>query len=143
MEAQKRQSLFNVIDLLAGWKIDLIFRKSRPFSEEEFGRRQQVVLQGFAIFAASAEDVVVAKLEWAGTISPAHRGRCRNSRNALGFPGPRIFGKMDPGTGAGDAMERRAARGWDVSLTLDQILRYDRALQKKFDWALQRACRML
>ncbi|MGO9561402.1 MAG: hypothetical protein ACLPPV_02020 [Candidatus Korobacteraceae bacterium] len=143
LEAQKRQSLFNVIDLLAGWKIDLIFRKSRPFSEEEFGRRQQVVLQGFAIFAASAEDVVVAKLEWAGTISPAHRGRCRNSRNALGFPGPRIFGKMDPGTGAGDAMERRAARGWDVSLTLDQILRYDRALQKKFDWALQRACRML
>ena len=65
LEAQKRQSLFNVIDLLAGWKIDLIFRKSRPFSEEEFGRRKQVVLEGFAIFAASAEDVVVAKLEWA------------------------------------------------------------------------------
>ncbi len=65
LEAQKRQSLFNVIDLLTGWKIDLIFRKSRPFSEEEFGRRKQVLLQGFAIFAASAEDVVVAKLEWA------------------------------------------------------------------------------
>jgi hypothetical protein len=65
LEARKHQSLFNVIDLLRGWKIDLIFRKSRPFSEEEFGRRQQVVLQGFAIFAASAEDVVVAKLEWA------------------------------------------------------------------------------
>jgi len=65
LEARTRQSLFNVIDLLTGWKIDLIFRKSRPFSEEEFGRRKQVVLQGFAIFAASAEDVVVAKLEWA------------------------------------------------------------------------------
>ena len=65
LEARRRQSLFNVIDLLTGWKIDLIFRKSRPFSEEEFGRRKQVVLQGFAIFAASAEDVVVAKLEWA------------------------------------------------------------------------------
>ena len=65
LEARKRQSLFNVIDLLTGWKIDLIFRKSRPFSEEEFGRRRQVVLQGFSIFAASAEDVVVAKLEWA------------------------------------------------------------------------------
>ena len=65
LEAQERQSLFNVIDLLTGWKIDLIFRKSRPFSEEEFGRRQQVVLQDFAIFAASAEDVVIAKLEWA------------------------------------------------------------------------------
>jgi len=65
LDAQKRQSLFNVIDLSAGWKVDLIFRKSRPFSEEEFGRRKQVVLQGFVIFAASAEDVVVAKLEWA------------------------------------------------------------------------------
>lgn len=35
-EAQRRQSLFNVIDLLTGWKIDFIFRKSRPFSEQEF-----------------------------------------------------------------------------------------------------------
>ncbi|MGA3319040.1 MAG: hypothetical protein ABSC64_21700 [Candidatus Korobacteraceae bacterium] len=65
LQARKRQSLFNVIDLLTGWKIDLIFRKSRPFNVEEFGRRKQVVLQGFSIFAASAEDVVVAKLEWA------------------------------------------------------------------------------
>ncbi len=65
LEAQKQRSLFNVIDMLTGWKIDLIFRKSRPFSEEEFGRRKQVVVQGFAIFAASAEDVAVAKLEWA------------------------------------------------------------------------------
>ena len=65
LEAQKRQSLFNVIDLLTGWKIDLIFRKSRPFSKEEFARRKQFILQGFAIFAASAEDVVIAKLEWA------------------------------------------------------------------------------
>jgi len=65
LEAQQRQSLFNVIDLLTGWKIDFIFRKSRPFSRQEFDRRQQIVLQGFSIFAASAEDVVVAKLEWA------------------------------------------------------------------------------
>ncbi len=65
LQARERQSLFNVIDLLTGWKIDLIFRKSRPFSEEEFERRQPVVLQGFTIFVASAEDVVVAKLEWA------------------------------------------------------------------------------
>jgi hypothetical protein len=50
LEARKRQSLFNVIDLLRDSKIDLIFRKSCPFSEEEFGRRKQVVLQGFAIF---------------------------------------------------------------------------------------------
>jgi hypothetical protein len=65
LAAHERESIFNVIDLIAGWKIDLIFRKSRPFSREEFARRQLVNLQGLPLFVASAEDVVVAKLEWA------------------------------------------------------------------------------
>lgn len=65
LEAQRRQSLFNVVDMATGWKIDLIIRKSRAFSEEEFGRRQRVNLQDIALFVASAEDVVVSKLEWA------------------------------------------------------------------------------
>jgi hypothetical protein len=65
LEAHRRESLFNVIDLTTGWKIDLIFRKSRPFSREEFGRRQLVNLQGLRLFVASAEDVVISKLEWA------------------------------------------------------------------------------
>jgi hypothetical protein len=64
LEAHKRQSLFNVIDLATGWKIDLIIRKSRGFSEEEFRRRQQVTLQDLRLFVASAEDIVIAKLEW-------------------------------------------------------------------------------
>jgi len=56
--------LFNVIDLASGWKIDLIIRKSRAFSQEEFHRRQRVDLQTLSLYVASAEDVVVAKLEW-------------------------------------------------------------------------------
>jgi hypothetical protein len=64
LEAHKRQSLFNVIDLATGWKIDLIIRKSRAFSQEEFGRRQLVTVQGLPLFVASAEDVVITKLEW-------------------------------------------------------------------------------
>src|SRR5258705_8796072 len=35
LEAHRRKSLFNVIDLATGWKIDLIIRKARAFSEEE------------------------------------------------------------------------------------------------------------
>jgi len=66
LEALHRESLFNVIDMATGWKIDLIFRKSRPFSQEEFGRRQFVNIQGLHLFVASAEDVIIAKLEWAG-----------------------------------------------------------------------------
>jgi hypothetical protein len=64
LEAHQRQSLFNVIDLATGWKIDLVIRKSRAFSEEEFRRRQRVILQDVPLFVASAEDVVVSKLEW-------------------------------------------------------------------------------
>jgi hypothetical protein len=65
LEAHKRQSMFNVIDLATGWKIDLIIRKSRAFSQEEFSRRQRVSLHDVPIFVASAEDVVISKLEWA------------------------------------------------------------------------------
>jgi hypothetical protein len=49
LESHRRVSLFNVIDLSTGWKIDLIFRKSRSFSEREFSRRQLVDLQGLRL----------------------------------------------------------------------------------------------
>src|SRR5690348_6395223 len=65
LEALRQESLFNVIDGISGWKIDLILRKSRPFSQEEFLRRQRVSFHGVELFVASAEDVIIAKLEWA------------------------------------------------------------------------------
>jgi hypothetical protein len=64
LDAHKRESLFNVIDLATGWKIDLIIRKSRAFSLEEFARRRRVEVLGLPLFVASAEDVAIAKLEW-------------------------------------------------------------------------------
>jgi hypothetical protein len=65
LEAHQRQSLFNVVDLLTGWKIDFIICKARAFSEEEFRRRSRIHLQGLSLFVASPEDVVLSKLEWA------------------------------------------------------------------------------
>ncbi len=65
LEAHQRQSMFNLIDQATGWKIDLIIRKSRPYSHEEFRRRQRVSLHDVPLFVASAEDVIVSKLEWA------------------------------------------------------------------------------
>jgi hypothetical protein len=64
LQALHRQSMFNVIDLGQGWKIDLIIRKTRAFSQEEFKRRQDVNVQGLPLFVASPEDVIIAKLEW-------------------------------------------------------------------------------
>src|SRR5262249_19387714 len=48
--AHQRESMFNVIDLKTGWKIDMIVRKSRPFSQTEFDRRQAVNIQGTQLF---------------------------------------------------------------------------------------------
>ncbi len=63
LEAYRGRSMFNVIDILTGWKIDLIIRKSRAFSREEFERRKLIDVQGLQLFIASA-DVAIAKLEW-------------------------------------------------------------------------------
>ncbi len=64
-DAYERESLFNVVDYASGWKIDFICRKARPFSHEEFARRAQHRLAEKMVFVASAEDVVLSKLEWA------------------------------------------------------------------------------
>lgn len=64
LEALHRESMFNVIDLADGWKIDLIMRKTRAFSQEEFNRRQVADLRGLSLFVTSPEDLIVAKLEW-------------------------------------------------------------------------------
>ncbi len=65
LAAYGTEGMFNVIDLASGWKIDFIIRKSRPFSRAEFERRRTVDLLGSTLWVASAEDVVIAKLEWA------------------------------------------------------------------------------
>ncbi|MGE0547888.1 MAG: hypothetical protein AB7O24_02655 [Kofleriaceae bacterium] len=64
-EALVRRSQFNVIDFDTGWKIDLIIRKARAFSVEEFRRRHEAELLGVRVFVATVEDSIVAKLEWA------------------------------------------------------------------------------
>ena len=65
LDAHRRQSLFNVVDFASGWKVDLICRKGRPFSITEFDRRSPRDFGGRRVFLASAEDVLLAKLEWA------------------------------------------------------------------------------
>lgn len=65
LEAEREQSQFNVLDMETGWKVDFIIRKSRPFSREEFERRIFLVVAGVEMAVATAEDVLVAKLEWA------------------------------------------------------------------------------
>lgn len=65
MEALRYESQFNVLDMVTGWKVDLIPRKRRAFSEAEFARRSRLDVMGVSTYVASVEDVIVAKLEWA------------------------------------------------------------------------------
>jgi hypothetical protein len=64
-EALAHRTQFNVIDPSTGWKADLLIRKDRPFSREEFARKQEVELPTGSAFLATAEDTIIAKLEWA------------------------------------------------------------------------------
>lgn len=62
--ALRERTQFNAIGD-GGAKVDFIIRKDRAFSTEEFGRRRRVDLLGTPGFIVSAEDLIIAKLEWA------------------------------------------------------------------------------
>lgn len=64
-EALARRSSFNVIEHATGWKVDLLVRKDRPFSRTELERRFRAPLLGRPTPIATAEDTIIAKLEWA------------------------------------------------------------------------------
>jgi hypothetical protein len=79
-EAWIYERIFNIIHLETGLKIDLIIRKSRAFSLEEFSRRRLEPFLGSKYWFASPEDVILAKLEWAKTGESE-----RQFRDALGI----------------------------------------------------------
>lgn len=62
--ALRDRSQFNVLDLRTGWKLDLIIVKDRPFSRVEMERRIAIDLLGVRTSIATAEDVILSKLEW-------------------------------------------------------------------------------
>ncbi len=65
-DALRGRRLFNVIDPESAFKVDLIVRKERPFSREEFARRERRDLgRGLTASIATPEDTILSKLEWA------------------------------------------------------------------------------
>lgn len=65
LDALDTRGLFNVVDVESGWKIDLVIRKDRAFSREEFARRIELTLAGVRLPVVTIEDLILAKLEWA------------------------------------------------------------------------------
>lgn len=87
-DALRRRSQFNVIDMATGWKVDLIVRRARRFSAEEFERRVPAELLGVSVFVATAEDTIIAKLEWA-KMSGSEK-QLRDVRGILDVRGPSL-----------------------------------------------------
>jgi hypothetical protein len=63
-EALRSRSTFYIVDLATAWRVDLIVQKDRPFSRTELARRVRLQLHGIPVYVASAEDTIVAELEW-------------------------------------------------------------------------------
>jgi hypothetical protein len=103
-DALRRRSMFNIIDLKEGWKADLIIRKDRPFSVEEFQRRKIGTLQDRPMPVASAEDIILSKLEW-NTITPSDR-QLQDALNVALVQGPKL--------------DKAYLRKWAPSLGLEQ-----------------------
>jgi len=63
-EAIHHTTLFNIIHLKSGFKIDFWVRKDDPHSRLAFSRRQPIDLFGHKAFLISVEDLILAKLVW-------------------------------------------------------------------------------
>jgi hypothetical protein len=102
-DAFRDRGMFNLIDHVTGWKIDFIFRRHRAFSAEEFGRRASVLLLGIDVQMASAEDTIIAKLEW----SKMSGGSERQRRDVAGIIAT-----------VGDMLDRAYLEHWLTALEL-------------------------
>ena len=101
LDALKRRSQFNIIDLATGWKVDLVIRRARAFSVEEMRRRRPGVIVGVATFVATAEDTILAKLEWAKQGGGSER-QLRDCADIVGVQG--------------DALDRAYIAKWAAEL---------------------------
>lgn len=102
-EALRNRSSFTVVDFATATRIDFIVKKDRPFSRAEMDRRVRVDLHGCSVYIVSAEDTIVAELEW----SMQQGGSVTQLRNAA-----------DILAGRGDALDRAYVERWVGELGL-------------------------
>jgi hypothetical protein len=107
-EALRDRRLFNVIDPESAFKVDLIVRKERAFSREEFARRERGDLGGLSVSFATAEDTILSKLEWAGKAG----GSERQLADALGILQV-----------SGDRVDREYVERWAATLGVGDLWR--------------------
>jgi hypothetical protein len=114
-DAIRRRSSFNLIHLETMFKVDIFVPKQRPFDRAQFERRTEQVVAidpERTAYVASAEDIVLAKLEWYQMGGQASE---RQWRDVLGVL------KVQAGR-----LDQAYLRRWAAQLGLNDLL--DRAL---------------
>lgn len=64
-QALANRSQFNVIDFATGWKTDFIIAQDSLYARTALARRVLIEIAGTQVYVAAAEDVLLAKLQWA------------------------------------------------------------------------------
>jgi hypothetical protein len=103
-EALNEHGQFNAIDFASAYKADFIIRKQRPFSEEEFRRRMHAIVADVPVMIATAEDVILSKLEWSKI-----GGSARQIEDAARILGSRL-----------DRLDRAYIETWVRRIELDR-----------------------
>lgn len=114
----RNKSMFNIIDLKSGWKVDFIFLKEDEYSHESFSRRQDSNLLGSNVKILTPEDAILSKLIWS-TMGQSER----QFRDALGVTVVQ-WKKLDQN------YLNKWAKKLNVEDLLDKILREAKNLQE-------------
>jgi hypothetical protein len=64
-DAIRRRSMFNLLSVKDGDKVDFWMLKSEPFDKSRFARRQIEDVSGVQLNISTPEDTILAKLKWA------------------------------------------------------------------------------
>jgi len=65
VDAINNQSMFNLIDVATGDKVDFWILTNAPFDRSRFSRKYVEEVMGMRIAVSSPEDTILAKLRWA------------------------------------------------------------------------------
>jgi hypothetical protein len=64
-EAIDKQSMFNLLDISSGDKVDFWMLTDESFDVSRFSRKYVEEFRGFKMYVSSPEDTILAKLRWA------------------------------------------------------------------------------